>query len=414
MPGPGKPADNRATPAPDKSFRFNLFELGGALGDLGILLPLVIALIALNRMDATAVFLVVGLAYIVAGFFYRLPIPVQPLKAIAAIAIAGGLSASVISAAALIMAVFLLLLAVTGAIGLVARLFPKAIIRGLQLGVGFFLIKAGLALVNNRQVIMGGGEESLSLANLSIPVGWLLALALGGVFVLFLRNKRLPASLVILVLGVVAGIFWGSFEGLSSLRFGLSLPTAAMPSLEDLSTALVLLVIPQIPLTLGNAVFATVDTAKAYFGPQAKRVTPKALLTTMGTMNLGAGLLGGMGICHGSGGLTAHFRLGARTGGAGIMIGALFLALALFLDGNVLPILSLIPYAVLGVLLIYVGVQHALLARDLKGKDEILVALAVGIVGAATSSLFFGFASGLGLHLALKARRRSRAEHQDT
>ena len=188
MPGPGKPAENRATPAPDKSFRFNLFELGGALGDLGILLPLVIALIALNRMDATAVFLVVGLAYIVSGFFYRLPIPVQPFKAIAAIAIAGGLSASVISAAALIMAVFLLLLAVTGAIGLVAKLFPKAIIRGLQLGVGFFLFKAGLVLVNNQQVIMGGDEQSLTLANLSLPVGWLLALALGGVFVLFLRN----------------------------------------------------------------------------------------------------------------------------------------------------------------------------------------------------------------------------------
>ena len=96
------------------SFRFNLHELGGAVGDLGVLLPLTIALITLNHMNATSVFLVVGLAYIASGLFYRLPVPVQPLKAVAAIAIAGGLSASVISASGLLMAVFLLLMAGTG------------------------------------------------------------------------------------------------------------------------------------------------------------------------------------------------------------------------------------------------------------------------------------------------------------
>ncbi len=117
---PEKPTENRVDPAPDKSFRFTLFELGGALGDLGTLLPLIVALIALNHMNATSVFFVVGLAYIAAGLFYRLPMPVQPLKAVAAIAIAGGLSASVISASGLVMAAFLLLLAGTGTIDLVA------------------------------------------------------------------------------------------------------------------------------------------------------------------------------------------------------------------------------------------------------------------------------------------------------
>ncbi|MBI2328492.1 MAG: sulfate permease, partial [Chloroflexi bacterium] len=342
-------------------FRFNLHELGGALGDLGVLLPLTVALITLNRMNATSVFLMVGLAYIIAGVFYRLPVPVQPLKAVAAIAIAGGLSPSIISASGLVMAIFLLLLAGTGAISLIAKLFPRVIIRGIQLGVGLILVKTGLLLVSKKQVIIGGNDGLTNLVNLSIPTGWLIALVLGVVFILFLRSKRLPASLALLALGIPVGMFWGSFLGLPGLRFGLSLPTIAIPSLSDLYSALVLLVIPQIPLTMGNAVFAMADTAKAYFGPQAQRVTPKALLTTMGVVNLGASLLGGMPICHGSGGLTAHFRLGARTGGAALLIGVPLVAMALFLDGNVLPILSLVPYAVLGVLVVFVGVQHALL-----------------------------------------------------
>jgi len=391
------------------SFRFNIHELGGALGDLGVLLPLTIALITLNHMNATSVFLVVGLAYIISGVFYRLPVPVQPLKAVAAIAIAGGLSSSVISASGLIMAVFLLLMATTGAISHVAKLFPKTIIRGIQLGVGLILLKTGLLLVSNKQVVIGGDDGLTTLINLSIPTGWLIALALGTIFILFLRSKRFPASLVLLALGIPVSILWGSSLGLPSLRFGLSLPTVAIPSLADLYTALVLLVIPQIPLTLGNAVFATADTAKAYFGLQAKRVTPKALLTTMGVVNVGAGLLGGMPICHGSGGLTAHFRLGAKTGGAALLIGVPLLAMALFLDGNIVPILSLVPYAVLGVLVIFVGVQHSLLIRDLRGKREILVALAVAIPGLVTANLAIGLASGICLHLILKSLSRSHA-----
>lgn len=401
-----KSVADRVAPTPEKSFRFNLAELGGALGDLGVLLPLSIALITLNHMNPTSVFLVVGLAYIVAGFFYRLPIPVQPLKAVAAIAIAGGLSASVISAAGLIMAVVLLLLAATGTINIVAKLFPRAIIRGIQLGVGLLLLKAGLVLISSQQVVIGGGEESIAVANLSIPMSLLLAVFLGGVFFFFLRFKKLPASLVILGLGVMVGAFWGSINGVQSLQLGLSLPIVAMPSLENLSLALVLLVIPQIPLTLGNAVFATADTAKTYFGSRAKRVTPKALLTSMGTVNLGASLVGGMPICHGSGGLTAHYRLGARTGGAALIVGIPFLALALFVDGNVLPIISLIPYSALGVLVIFTGVKHALLAKDLKNGGEILVAFVVGIIGMATANLSLGLLSGLGLYLALKILRR--------
>ena len=383
-------------------FRFNLFELGGALGDLGTLLPLAIALITLNGMSTTSVFLVVGLSYVTAGLFYRLPMPVQPLKAVAAIAIAGGLSASVVSASGLVMAVVLLLLSITGTIGLVSRLFPRAVIRGIQLGLALFLVKAGLFLVARKQVIVGGNDSFFGLANLNISAGWLLAAAFGVVFVMLLRSRKVPASLAVLGLGIAAGMFWGSFPGLKTMHFGLSLPSASVPSLANLTTALVLLVIPQIPLTLGNAVFATQDTARIYFGTKAKRVTPRALTTTMGLSNLAAGLLGGMPVCHGSGGLTAHYRLGARTGAAGLMLGALFVTLAVFVDGNALPILSLIPYSVLGVLVVFVGVQHGLLVRDLRGAPDIAVVSVIAIMAVITGNLAIGFGSGMALHFLLK------------
>jgi MFS superfamily sulfate permease-like transporter len=371
------------------------------LGDLGVLLPITVALITLNHMDATSVFLMMGLAYVGVGLVYRVPIGVQPLKAVAAIAIAGAVAPSIISASGIVMAVILLLLALTGALRVVGKLFPKPVIRGIQLGVGLLLVKAGLSLANRAEVFVGGGG-AFSHTNLFIPASWLLTIVAGGLFIYLIRSKRVPASLALMGLGVLIGVFWGSPLGAKDLHLGLSLPSFTSPSFGDLSTALVLLVIPQIPLTLGNAVFATAETAKTYFGKGAKKVTPKALLTTMGIANLGAGLLGGMPICHGAGGLTAHYRLGARTGGAGLMIGVVLVALALLVDGNVVPILSLIPYPVLGVLVIFAGVQHSLLARDLRHKGDISVAVAVAVVGLATTNLAYGFGAGIGLYWLLK------------
>ncbi|MBI2869921.1 MAG: sulfate permease [Chloroflexi bacterium] len=388
------------------SFRSRLQELCGALGDLGTLLPIAVALVTINQVNATGVFLVVGLAYMMAGGYYRLPVPVQPLKAVAAIAIAGVLPAAVISASGLLMAGLLLVIAVTGLVNQLGRLFSKAVIRGIQLGVGLLLVKTGVLLVSRRQVVIGGGEGSIWMTDFSLPAGWLIALVLGAVFLLLLKNKKLPASLILLSLGIPVGMFWGSLPGLKSLQLGLSLPVFTLPGLADMSSALILLVIPQLPLTLGNAVFATVDTAKTYFGPSARRVTPKALLTTMGIANLGAGLLGGMPVCHGSGGLTAHYRLGARSGSTVFLLGAAFAGMAVLLNGNIIPVFALIPYAILGILVIFVGIQHSLLVRDVKGAGDILVTLAIAISGVATSNLTVGLAFGITLHLLLKLARR--------
>jgi SulP family sulfate permease len=162
------------------------------------------------------------------------------------------------------------------------------------------------------------------------------------------------------------------------------------------------LVIAQLPLTLGNAVVGTWDTARTYFKDDAYRVTPRALTTSMGLANIAAGLFGVMPMCHGSGGLTAHHKLGARTGGANLMIGGLILAVGLFLGIGALPFLSIIPLSVLGVLLAIVGVYHAILIRDLKAKRQMAVAGTVAITTITLGNLAFGFGAGILLHHILR------------
>lgn len=387
------------------SFKFDLAELGGALGDVGTLIPLVAALIAINGLDPTSVFLVLGLAYLLSGLYYRLPMPIQPLKAVSAAAISLGLSASVVSASGLWMGLILLILSLTGLMRLLARLFPKSVVRGIQLAVGLLLVRSGLLLAAKPELLIGGQASSVRVASLTLSLGWFLAGITGLILMICLHTRRWPASLAVLGFGFLVSVAWGSIEGLREIHLGLTLPQLAWPSVKDATSALVLLVIPQLPLTLGNAVIATADTAKNYFGEKAGRVTHKALLITMGLPNLLASAIGGMPVCHGSGGLTAHYKFGARTGGANLIMAALCLTIALLVDGDVLPILSLIPYPALGVLLLFVGVQHTLLARDLRGV-EIAIALSIAGTTLATSNLAIGFASGILLHRAFHGINR--------
>lgn len=377
-------------------FQFDWKELSGALGDLGVLLPLLVALITLNGLPTTGVFVGVGLAYILAGAYYHLPMPVQPLKAMSAVAITQGLSGDVIAAGGWWMAAILLLLATTGAIRWVRRLFTRPVVRGIQLGLGLLLIRSGVMLAGQSQIIPGGDEAVIHLAAYPIPLNWLLAslaaLLLGGA----LRGRRWPAALIVLSFGAITALTVGTVSpGLGQVKLGLNLPRLTLPSASDFLLALLLLVIPQLPLTLGNAVFATVDTARLYFGDRAQRVTPKALLTTMGLSQAVAAAIGGVPICHGSSGLTAHYKLGARTGAAPLIMGTACLALGLFVDGSALPILALIPYPVLGVLLAFVGLQHSLLVRDLTRWDEIVIALSTATVGLATHNLAIGLGVGI-------------------
>ncbi len=385
------------------SFKFNLQELGGALGDLGTLLPLMVGLILINGLDVTPVLLGAGLFYIGSGLYYRIPTPVQPLKAVAAIAISLSLSASVIGAAGLLMGVILLILSLTNLISVVVKLFPQPVVRGIQLSIGLILLRKGVELASGQQAFIGGSSHSLDLGQ--FPIGIILAASALLIFilfkfVLFRRSQRFPPSLALLTFGLGVGVIFGTIPGFD--RLSLSLPSIALPSAADFWLALTVLVVAQLPLTLGNAVVATSDTARVYFKDQAHRVSPRALTASMGLANIAAGLLGAMPMCHGSGGLTAHYKLGARTGGANLMIGGLLLAIALLFGSAALPFLSLIPLSVLGVLLAIVGIYHVSLIRELKAKKQLAVAGTIAVVTIALGNLAYGFGAGILLYHLLR------------
>lgn len=383
----------RSTLAPPK-FRFNLAELSGALADLGVMLPLVLALISLNGVNASSAFVVVAFAYFLNAFAYRLPVPVQPLKALAAAALALGLTPGVITASAWWIAGIFLLLAVSGAVVWIGKLFPVPVVRGIQIGLGILLLRSAWALVT---VPADGWEGSLVFSGLSIPWLWVATLLAAAALAAGLLWRPSWAGLLV----VLSGLLFGLMRfGAPDLQLALAVPSPVLPRLEDFGPAFVLLVLPQVPLSLANSVFATSDAARQYFGSAGERVSPRRLLLTMGTANLAAAALGGVPVCHGSGGLTAHYRLGARTGGALLIIGALFLALGLLGGAGLLSLLRLIPFPALGILLAYVGVQHMLLAKDLIGFRAWTVALLVALLAWLTQNLALGFLGGVCLHAA--------------
>lgn len=393
------------------AFRFDRWELGGALGDVGVLLPLAIALITLNGLNPTAVFLAVGVAYVSAGLYYRLPVPVQPLKAASALALALGLGAPVMAAAGFLMGAILLLVAGTGLVDRLARVFPRPLIRGIQLGIGLLLIKAGWGFMSGP--LLGGGAAAVGAAavgagaagSAGLPPGTGLIL---GVLVLlalvrFAPGRRVPVTLVVLGLGALTGA-WLQDWHLFGLSLGPAGLTVGLPRASDLSVAFLSLVIPQLPLTLGNSVVATADVARSYFGEEARRVTPRALAGGLGLANLMTGLIQGMPVCHGAAGMTAHRNFGARSGGAPLMMGLFSLVLALGLGRGAVPLLSLIPLPVLGAFLVYVGLEHAALIADLQGRGDVLVGLGTGAVSLATGNMAYGLAAGLLMLAALRGK----------
>jgi len=137
-----------------------------------------------------------------------------------------------------------------------------------------------------------------------------------------LDNKKFPAALVALAAGIISGFALGGFNA-EALSIGPTRMQVIFPSLPDFWTAFIMLILPQIPLTIGNACVGTADTCCTLFPQSSSLSKSKAgkFALTMGIANFPAGFFGAVPMCHGTGGLAAHYRFGARTGGAPVMIG---------------------------------------------------------------------------------------------
>lgn len=381
-------------------------EISGAFADLAVLVPLEAALIAINGLNPTTTLLGVGLAYIIAGRYFGLPMPVQPLKAFAAVAIATQASPEVIAAGALLMSGSMAVIGLTGAAGVLARFTPLGVIRGIQLGLAILLLKNGVEFVLDKPFLLQGDDRSLALLGGDVPWGLPVAIASGLLLLLLLRRPAVPASLAVLGLGAGLGFLIVSPDTSGLLQFGPASWSFVSPGSADFAKALTLLVIPQLPLTMANSVVATSDAAEQYFGQQARRATPRRLSVSIALGNLWAGLVGGLPICHGCGGLTAHYRLGARTPLATTIIGVTLVVVALGFGAAALEVRAVVPYAVYGVLLLYVGAEHLRLAANSSTLSDrsltVITALAAFLLG---GNLAYGAAAGLAAAAVLAAVR---------
>jgi MFS superfamily sulfate permease-like transporter len=347
-----------------ESIKFNKQELSGAFGDIGTDLPLIIAMILAANLYVAGALIMFGLMQVFTGWIYRIPMPAQPLKAMATLVIAQQIGGNILLGAGLAIGVVMLLLSVTGLLSKIASWIPKVVVRGLQLGLGISL--CSLAFKNYIS------SDSVN--------GYLLAAASFVIILLFIDNKKYPASLIVIGLGIIyAFVFKIETAGLSA-SIGISFPVFGIPSVEDVTKGFLLLALPQIPLSLGNSIIATKQVAADLF-PDRPPLSIKRIGITYSIMNLINPFFGGIPTCHGSGGMVGHYAFGGRTGGSVIIYGALYLVLGLFLAGGFHNLIQAFPLPVLGVILMVEGISLSSLIKDVVAdRKGFVIALLVGVI----------------------------------
>ncbi len=363
--------------------RFDRNELSGAFGDLGTEFPLIVGMILVGGLDAASVLILYGTMQILTGVVYGLPMPVQPLKAMAVIVITQRIGGDVLAGGGLAIGIAMLLLSVTGLIDALARAIPKNVVRGIQLGLGLQL--ATLAL---KDYVPADGVPGYALAGVS----FVIAIALLG-------NRRIPPAPLLIALGIVYAFALKLDGGQLAGAIGFTLPKLQPVSWDAVATGAILLALPQIPLSLGNSILATRQVVEDLFPARARDVTVRKISFTYSLMNLISPFFGGVPTCHGSGGIAGHYAFGGRTGGSVVIEGSLYLVLGFFFSGGFHTAIELFPRPVLGIILLFEAVALMRLIRDMlaSSRDFTIVLLA----GLAAFTLPYGYVIALLLGTAL-------------
>jgi MFS superfamily sulfate permease-like transporter len=186
-----------------------------------------------------------------------------------------------------------------------------------------------------------------------------------------------------------------------SIRFRLPELNFGQVSWKELLSGFIILGLPQAPLTLGNAIIATVSENNRYFPD--RKVTAKTISIDHGVMNLISACIGGVPMCHGAGGMAGHIRFGARTGGALVILGGIVLLIGLFLSDSVALLFQFFPRPILGVILFFAGVELALVVQDIKLKKQNIFVLLI-TAGTAMWNMGVAYLAGLILYYGLQRR----------
>jgi len=367
-----KPATKTSEPMPASLPRWRrlVAEVSGACGDLGTFIPHVIGAITVAGLAPAGVLVGFGAFFVASGAFYGLPMAVQPMKAISAVLVTGQVGPGEVAAAGMLLGVILLALAATGSIGWLARVIPQSVSAGLQLGLGLAMALLGLEFVW-RTPWLGGLAVALLVGLMLLP--------------------RVPAAPVMLLVAVGIGAMAGEVQPPRELAPGWSGLAFALPSLGETWRAFELLVLPQLPLTLTNAVIVTALVCRDLFPAAAARASERNLAVSTGVANLLLAPFGAMPMCHGAGGVQAQHRFGARTGLAPILLGVVLLVLGLGFAGSAAALFAVIPIGAVGALLLIAGSDLAISRRLFDAQPSCWPVIAV----AAAATLWVNPAVGL-------------------
>jgi hypothetical protein len=365
---------------------YNRSELAGAFGDLGTLIPFLVGYITVAQVNPTGVLVAFGLFKIVAGLTFKTPVPIQPMKAIGTAAIGSGglITPGAIWASGLFTGVLWLVMGLTGAVTWIARITRRPVVQGLVLGLGLGFLLEGIKLA----------QGELALASVIVALTFVL-----------LSHPRIPAMLVLLALGVGAALIRepAMLGELGAMTVRLQLPEFTLTKIGwgEMLTGVLVLGLPQAALTLGNAIVATVEENNQLFPDRP--TTVRAVAIDHGIMNLIGTTIGGVPMCHGAGGMAGHVRFGAKTGGALVILGVIVLLTGLFLSESVGTLFKLFPPALLGVILMFGGLELAAGVRltDDTKADRYVMLFTAGVsiwnMGAAYLgglALWYGFKRG--------------------
>lgn len=353
--------------------RFDKNELSGSFGDIGTDLPLIVGMIMVSGMDSASALIIYGILQIISGIYYGIPMAVQPLKAVATIVIAQHLTGDVIYGGGLAIGIIMLVFTLTGVINKLKTLIPKAVIRGVQLGLGLML--ANIALKDY-------------IVKDSHLFDYILVTIAGTIGIILMGNRKYPPAIFIILIGVVYALFF-QIENPTSLfaNVEIEIPNFSIPKWNDITAGFLLLALPQIPLSIGNSILATEQITKDLF-PE-KNISVNKIGITYSLMNIFCAFFSGIPVCHGSGGMVGHHSFGARTGGSIVIYGIFFLIIGFFFSANFDEIILLFPIQILGVILFFEALKLCFLIKDLQTKtSDLYIALFVGLIAC---SVPYGF-----------------------
>ncbi|KAG7548454.1 Molybdate transporter 1/2 [Arabidopsis suecica] len=409
-------------------------ELSGAVGDLGTFIPIVLTLTLVSNLDLSTTLIFTGFYNIATGLLFDIPMPVQPMKSIAAVAVSESphLTPSQIAAAGASTAATLLLLGATGAMSFLYNLIPLPVVRGVQLSQGLQFAFTAIKYVRFNY-------DAATLKPSSSPRTWLgldgLILALAALLFIILstgsgndrdaaedededfaetssnqsqsrRRRRLrllssiPSALVVFVIGLVL-CFIRDPSIFKDLKFGPSKFHILRITWDDWKIGFVRAAIPQIPLSVLNSVIAVCKLSNDLFD---KELSATTVSISVGVMNLIGCWFGAMPVCHGAGGLAGQYRFGARSGLSVIFLGIGKLIVGLVFGNSFVRILSQFPIGILGVLLLFAGIELAMASKDMNSKEDSFIMLVCAAVSMTGSSAALGFGCGVVLYLLLKLR----------